>query len=241
MPAIALALQRSVGNRYVSRAAARIAREEIADEIGGAIALDDTGADPQQSAPSAAAAPKPSFDHSGGSTVTIDADSAVDFGQKIVATIGAPHVKPQFTPEIAWDDIGGPGGKVTRKITTIGLTVSTAITKVRWGMGRVDDDNRAMIRQMMQEIQAHELRHRTIIEEAATAALADAQKFVGTSKVDDAKKALTTTLECTTNAKHEGLDGTEGKLTVSEVRQPNGKITLTLTKSGSGAKYPCSK
>ena len=55
--------------------------------------------------------------------MTIDADSAVDFAQKIVATIGAPHVKPEFTPEIAWDDIGGPGGKVTRKITTIGLTV----------------------------------------------------------------------------------------------------------------------
>ena len=242
MPAIALALQRSAGNRYVSRAVAKLAREEVVDEIGGAIALEETGGDPlQQPAPSAPAAPTPSFDHSGGSTVTIDADSAVEFSQKIVATIGAPHVAPEFTPDIAFDDIGGPGGKVTRKITSIGLTVKTSIHKVRFGMGRVDADNRAMIGQMVQEIQAHEQRHRKIIEDAATAALADVQKLVGTSKVTDAQTALTTTLECTANKKHEALDGTEGLLTVSEVRQPNGKITLTLSKSGSGAKYPCKK
>jgi hypothetical protein len=239
VPAVAHSLQRSIGNRLVSRALATIARQEVADEVDGAVALDESGAVPQQAAPSAPAAPTPTFNHSGGQTVTVNADSAVEFANNIVSAIGAPHVDPQFDPDIKWDNVG-PGGK-TRKITSIGLTVTTAIVKVRWGRGRPDDENRAMIRQMVQEIQAHEERHRKIIEDAATAALADAQKLVGTSKVDDAQKALTKTLECTTNKGHEALDGTEGKLTVNEVRQPDGKIKLTLTKSSSGAKYPCSK
>jgi hypothetical protein len=237
MPAVALALQRTIGNRLVSRALAQLAREEAVDEIGDSIPLDDT-------APPAAAAPTPTFDHSGGSTVTIDADSAVDFSSKIVSTIGAPHVKPQFVPEIDFDfktDANEKEIPGTRTVKSVGLTVKTAITKVRFGMGRVDADNRAMIGQMVQEIQAHEERHRKIVEDAATAALAAAQKFVGTKKVDEARKALSTTLECTTNGQHEALDASEGLLTVSEVRQPNGTITLTLTKSGSGAKYPCKK
>jgi Bacterial protein of unknown function (DUF922) len=240
-PAVALALQRSIGNRLVSRALATLARQEPTDELNGAVALDEPSGDPLQQ-PAAAAAPTPTFDHSGGQTVTINADSAVDFSQKITATIGAPHVSPVFTPDVqvgfktnaAGEEIPG-----TRTISSIGLTVSTAITKVRWGMGRVDDENRAMIQQMVAEITAHEGRHRAIIENAATAALKDAQKFVGTKKFDAAKTALSKTLECTTNTAHEALDATEGKLTVSEVRQPDGTIKLSLSKSGSGAKYPC--
>jgi hypothetical protein len=234
-PALALALQRSIGNRLVSRALATIAREEVADEqVAGeeAIPLDD-------SKPAAPAAPTPTFNHSGGQTVTVNADSAVDFSNNIVSAIGAPHVDPQFDPDIKWET-SGPGGK-TRKITSIGLTVTTAIVKVRWGMGRPDDENRKMIREMVAEIQAHEERHRKIIEDAATKALADAQKFVGTGQVEAAHTALNETLPCTANKAHEALDAKEGKLTVNEVRQPGGKITLTLTKSGSGAKYPCKK
>ena len=242
VPAVAHSLQRSIGNRLVSRALATIAREAVAEAepIGQeAAALSDEAIPLDDTKPAPSAAPTPTFDHSGGQTVTVNADTAVDFSNNIVSAIGAPHVAPEFLPDIAFDTTGGPGGK--RKITSIGLTVRTSIVKVRWGMGRVDDENRAMIKQMVQEIQAHEERHRKIIEDAATKALADAQKLVGTSKVDDAQKALTKTLECTTNKGHEALDGTEGKLTVNEVRQPDGKIKLTLTKSSSGAKYPCSK
>ena len=242
MPAVALSLQRTIGNRLVSRALATLAREDAMDEIGGAVALDETSGDPlQQGAP---AAPTATFDHSGGQTVTIDADTAVEFSQKISASIGAPHVKPVFTPDIQFGfqtDATGKEIPGTRTISSIGLTVSTAITKVRWGMGRVDADNRAMIQQMVAEITAHEGRHRKIIEDAATAALKDAQKFVGTKKTTEAKTALTKTLECTTNTAHEALDAKEGKLTVSEVRQPDGTIKLSLSKSASGAKYPCPK
>lgn len=243
MPAVALSMQRTIGNRLVSRALATIARQEAMDEIGGAIALDETGGDPLQQ-PSAPAAPTPTFDHSGGSTVTIDADSAVEFSQKITSSIGAPHVKPQFDPAIDVDfktDANNNEVPGTRVIKAIGLTVTTSIVKVRFGMGRVDDENRAMIKQMVAEIQAHEERHRKIIEDAATAALKAAQKFVGTKQVDAAKTALTKTLECTTNTAHEALDSKEGKLTVSEVRQADGTIKLSLSKSASGAKYPCPK
>jgi predicted secreted Zn-dependent protease len=52
----------------------------------------------------------------------------------------------------------------TRKISSIALNVKTSITKVRFGLGRVDDENRAMIGRMVKEIQAHEERHRAIIE-----------------------------------------------------------------------------
>jgi hypothetical protein len=250
MPAVALSLHRSIGNRLVSRALATIAREVAApgaeeaaaepvaapEAVGvseeEAVPLDDTS-----KAPAAAAGPAPTFDHSGGSTVTINADTAVDFANNIVATIGAPHVQPEFTPAI--DFTTGPGG--AKKITAIGLTVRTSVVKVRWGMGRADAENKAMIQQMVAEIKAHEERHRSIIETAATEALTKAQKLVGTGQVDAANTALTKTLECTTNKGHEALDGTEGKLTVNEVRQPDGTIKLSLTKSGSGAKYPCSK
>jgi hypothetical protein len=250
MPAVALSLHRSTGNRLVSRALATIAREVAApgaeeaaaepvaapEAVGvseeEAVPLDDTS-----KAPAAAAGPAPTFDHSGGSTVTINADTAVDFANNIVATIGAPHVQPEFTPAI--DFTTGPGG--AKKITAIGLTVRTSVVKVRWGMGRADAENKAMIQQMVAEIKAHEERHRSIIETAATEALTKAQKLVGTGQVDAANTALTKTLECTTNKGHEALDGTEGKLTVNEVRQPDGTIKLSLTKSGSGAKYPCSK
>jgi hypothetical protein len=236
-PALMRSLQARVGNAIVARA---IAARDIVDDLAppDAVPLDDT----QPTGGGSAAGPKPTFDHSGGTTVTINADSAVEFSQKITATIGSPHTSPTFTPDIQVDfKTDGAGKEVpgTRTIASIGLDVKTAITKVRFGMGRVDADNKAVIDQMVKEIQAHEERHRAIVETAATAALTAAQKLVGTKKEKEAKTALTKTLECATNKQHEALDATEGLLTVSEVRQPDGSIKLQLSKSASGAKYPC--
>lgn len=241
MPALTVSLQRSLGNRLVARPLAQIAREEDTDldVAGEAIPLED----PLQT-PSAPAAPTPTFDHSGGSTVTINADTAVDFSHQITASIGAPHVSPVFEPQIEFDfKVDAAGNEVpgTKTIKSIGLNVKTAITKVRWGMGRADEENKAMIKQMVAAIQAHEEAHRKIIETAATSALADAQKYVGTKKINDARKALTTTLECTTNKGHEALDASEGLMTVNEVRQKDGTIKLELVRSSSNAKYPCKK
>ena len=227
-PALLRTLQARVGNAIVARAV-----EEEAEPLDGGTA-----------APAAAAAaPTPTFDHSGGSTVKIDADSAVEFSQKITQQIGSPHTSPEFTPDIQVSfKTDGNGNEVpgTRTIVSVDLAVKTSITKVRFGRGRPDPENKTMIDQMVAEIQAHEERHRAIVETAATAALAAAHKaFVGKKQEAAAKKALTKDLECTTNKQHEALDAKEGLLTVAEVRQPDGKITLTLTKSASGAKYPC--
>jgi hypothetical protein len=228
-PVLMRTLQQRVGNAIVARAF----DEEDAEPLDGGAA-----------APAAAAtAPTPTFDHSGGSTVRIDADGAVEFSQKITQQIGSPHTSPEFKPDIQVSfKTDGNGNEVpgTRVITAIGLEVKTSITKVRFGHGRPDAENKAMIDQMVAEIQAHEERHRAIVETAATAALAAAHKtYVGKKQEAAARKALTQDLECATNKQHEALDAKEGLLTVAEVRRPDGRITLTLTKSASGAKYPC--
>ncbi len=227
-PALLRSLQARVGNAIVARAFEDEA--EPLDSSGGGAAK--------------GAAPVPSFDHSGGSTVTINADTAVDFSNQIRATIGSPHTSPTLTPDIQIEtktDANGNEVPGSAKITAVGLAVKTSITKVRFGMGRnVDADNKAIIDQMVAEIIAHEGRHRAIVEAAATTALAAAhKKFVGTGQTTAAQTALSKTLECTMNGQHEALDAKEGLLTVVETRQPDGKITLSLTKTASGAKYPC--
>jgi hypothetical protein len=227
-------LARSRPDRHAVRAAAgggigggvaalqRDDEESAPDD--GAVALDD--------APAGGGSSTPTFDHSGGSTVTINADTAIDFANNITATIGSPHVSPSFEPDIQFEVTGG----AAKKITSIGLTVRTAITKVRYGMGRANDKHKAAIKQMVEEIKAHEEKHRAIIEtEAATALAAAQKKFLKTGNTAGAQKALSTDLECATNKKHEALDASEGKLTAAE--QSNGDVTVT--KSGSGARYPC--
>jgi hypothetical protein len=226
-PALLRSLQARVGNAIVARVFEDEA--EPLDSSGGGAAK--------------GAAPTPSFDHSGGSTVTINADTAVDFSNQIRAQIGSPHTSPTLTPDIQVEtktDANGNEVPGSAKITAVGLAVKTSITKVRFGMGRVDADNKAIIDQMVAEIIAHEGRHRAIVEAAATTALAAAhKKFVGTGQTTAAQTALSKTLECTMNGQHEALDAKEGLLTVVETRQPDGKITLSLTKTASGAKYPC--
>lgn len=183
---------------------------------------------------------KPAFDHSGGTVVTLSADTAVEFANKITATIGTPHVNPVFTPDIAFSlKKNAKGEDVPDKITSIGLHVSTAITKVRYGGGRADAENRRAINEMVTAISAHELAHRAIIEAAATEALQAVQKLVGTGKTADAQKALTTDLECAANKGHEALDAKEGKITATESRDADGKVTVTVVKSSGGTKYPC--
>lgn len=234
--ALAVQLNRTAGNHYLQRALSQIhtaMREDDAAAPHEPIALDEGS-----SGGSGSAGPKPTFDHSGGTTVTINADSAIDFANNITATIGSPHTSPEFTPDIQYDFKTDSSGKEipgTQKIKSIGLTVKTAITKVRFGSGRPNANHKKAIDEMVEAIKTHEEAHRAIVEAAATAALAAAQKYVGTSKVSDANKALTTDLECTTNKKHEALDAKEGLLTANE--QTDG--TVTVTKSASGAKYPC--
>jgi hypothetical protein len=235
--AMAAQIGRVAGNRYLQRVINEVMRVDEA-ETGGETAV-ELG-EGNTAAPAAAAGATPSFDYSGGQTVTIDADTAPDFSQKITAQIGSPHVTPEFTPDVQYDfKTNAAGARIpgTEKITSVGLSVKAAITKVRLGLSRANDKHREAINQMVAAIKAHEEAHRAIIEAEATAALTAAQKYVGTNKVKEAEKALSKTLECTCNKRHEALDATEGLLTAAE--QTDGSVTVS--KSGSGAKYPCPK
>jgi len=160
--------------------------------------------------------------------VAINADSAADFANNITAQIGNPHTTGAFTPDIQFTT---KGKDVPDKITSIGLTVATAITKVRFGMGRPDAKNRAATDEMVTAIADHEGKHRQIFEATAAAALTAAQRFVGTGNTTAANKALTTDLKCAANKQHEALDAQEGLLSVD--------AGLKVTKKASGAKYPC--
>lgn len=232
--AMATQLSQAAGNHYLQRVVAHMqtVMRDDAPSDEGAVELKDGGSS------GGASGPAPSFDHSGGKTVTINADSAIEFANNITATIGSPHTQPEFTPDIQFDfKTNTSGEKVpgSEKITSIGLAVKTSIVKVRYGSGRPNAEHKKAIDQMVSDIKAHEEAHRAIVETAATAALAAAQKYVGTNKVKEAQKDLTTGLECTTNKNHEALDAKEGLLTANE--QTDG--TVTVTKSASGATYPC--
>ena len=160
----------------------------------------------------------------------MNADNAIDFSNNITAQIGTPHTEIELEPDIQWDVNRG-----VKKITSVGLTVTTKIVKVRFGMGRPNEKHKKAIDEMVAAIKAHEEAHRAIIVAAATAGLAAAHKFVGTSKIKEAWKALDTGVTCVAAKQHEALDAKEGLLTASE----NANGDVTLTKSASGAKYPC--
>jgi predicted secreted Zn-dependent protease len=205
-----------------SRLNAPAIQRDEADEPSGPVALDD--------APAAGpAAATPTFKH-GGSTVTINADSAIDFSNNITAQIGTPHTEIELEPDVQWEIDRG-----VKKVSSVGLTVTTKIVKVRFGMGRPNDKHKKAIDEMVAAIKAHEEQHRAIIVAAATAGLAKAQTFVGTTKIKEAWKTLDTGVSCAAAKQHEALDAKEGLLTASE--DANGNVTVT--KSASGAKYPC--
>jgi hypothetical protein len=153
--------------------------------------------------------PRPVFDHSGDTTVTIKADTAKEFADQVNATIGTPHVEASLEPDIQVSfKTGANGNEVprSRKITSIGLKVSTAIITARLGLSRANAKHRQAINQMVAIIREHEQKHRAIIENEAIRALGFAQRFVGTGNTNEAEKALTKDLECAMNRKHEALD-----------------------------------
>jgi predicted secreted Zn-dependent protease len=167
----------------------------------------------------------------------VGADSALDFSSKITAQIGSPHTEITLEPDVQYDFKTGAGGKEvpgSQKIASVGLTVTTKIVKVRFGTGRPNEKHKQAIDQMVAAIQAHEEQHRAIVVAEATAALTKAQKLVGTSKVKEAYKILNG-VDCAAAKKHEALDAKEGLLTASE----NADGDVTISKSASGAKYPC--
>ena len=219
-------------NRMLARAVADV-RERLGvralqrdddAESSGPVALDDPPA-----AAGGGGGATPTFKHSS-STVTVNADNAIDFSNNITAQIGTPHTEIECEPDVQWNVVGG-----VNKISSVGLTVTTTIVKVRFGMGRPNDKHKKAIDEMVAAIKAHEEAHRAIIVAAANDGLAKAQKLIGTSKIKEAWKALDTGVTCVAAKKHEELDAKEGLLTASE----DGNGNVTIAKSASGAKYKC--
>ena len=230
----------------LARAREDRARGDRRTRIGGAVGADEKRSRPDDSRAGGPAAPTPTFDHSGGSTVTINADSAVDFSQKIVSTIGAPHVKPRVRRRtIEFDDVERTrrqGSPTPQDHVDRPDREDRRSSRSASGMGRVDDENLAMIRQMVAEIQAHEERHRKIIEDAATAALkdgAEVRRHRAVRRRERRRSPRRSSARRTRSTRRS--TARRGCSPSAEVRQPDGKIKLSLSKSGSGAKYPCPK
>jgi hypothetical protein len=241
---VLLQLQRSAGNRAVTRlhglpatsilrqaADAALARQVVQREEAPVPLDTGTGA-------TGGGGATPTFKHSS-TTVKIDADSAIDFSNKITAQIGSPHTEIELEPDVQYDyKTGGDGKEIpsTRKIVSVGLTVTTKIVKVRFGMGRPNEKHKKAIDEMVATIQTHEEAHRAIVVTEATAAVQKAHKLVGTKKVDEAYKILNG-VDCAAAKGHEALDAKEGLLTASEDADGN----VSIAKSASGATYPCKK
>jgi hypothetical protein len=239
-----LQLQQGAGNRAVTRLhglpATSVLRQATDAALARQVLQRDEDPTPLDTGTGAAGGggAGPTFKHSS-TTVKIDADSAIDFSNKITAQIGSPHTEVELEPDVQYDFKNGPDGKEdpsTRKIVSVGLTVTTKIVKVRFGMGRPNEKHKKAIDEMVATIQAHEEAHRAIVVTEATAALQKAQKLVGTKKVDEAYKILNG-VDCAAAKGHEALDAKEGLLTASE--DANGDVTIS--KSASGATYPCTK
>lgn len=242
---VLLQLQRGAGNRAVTRLhglpATSILRQAVDAALARQVVQREDAPSPLDTGTGAAGGgggAAPTFKHSS-TTVKIDADSAIDFSNKITAQIGSPHTEIELEPDVQYDFQTGPGDKEipgSRKIVSVGLTVTTKIVKVRFGMGRPNEKHKKAIDEMVGAIQTHEEAHRAIVVAEATAALQKAQKLVGTKKVDEAYKILNG-VDCAAAKKHEALDAKEGLLTASE--DANGNVSIA--KSASGATYPCKK
>ena len=237
---VLLQLQRGAGNRAVTRLHGLPATSILRQAVDAALARQVVQREDAPTGTGTGAAggggAAPTFKHSG-KTVTIDADSAIDFSNKITAQIGSPHTEIVLEPDVQYGFDTGPGGKEipgTRKITSVALTVTTKIVKVRFGMGRPNEKHKKAIDEMVAAIQKHEEEHRAIVVGEATAALTEAQKLVGTGQVKKAYEILDR-VDCASAKKHEALDAKEGLLTASEDASGN----VTVSKSASGAKYPC--
>src|SRR5262249_10170790 len=111
------AVQRAADS-VISRGVASVMRAD--DDWDPGDAVPENG---RKGAPAGSQA-APIFDHSGGKTVTINADSAPEFAQNITAVIGSPHTSPTFTPDVQFDTkttAAGADVPGSRRITSIGL------------------------------------------------------------------------------------------------------------------------
>jgi hypothetical protein len=222
----ALSLQRSVGNGAVS---------SLLSQMLPAV---QRQAASKSSSKKPGGGSTPEFEHNA-STVTINADSAVDFADQIRTRLGGAHCAIVIEPDVKEEWSTYPDGREvpgTRVVVSVGIKVTTTIHTVRFGMGRPDAKNKAKITEMVALMKAHEEAHRSYIVTAATDALKKAQTYVGKRNKGAAALKVLNGAECVANKQHETLDAKEGVFTVTD-----NAGEITIAKSSSGAKYPCGK
>lgn len=221
-----LSLQRSAGNVAVASLLSRVA--PVVQRQGAA-----QGGGQQQGGGSA-----PEFTHNV-TKVTVNADSAVDFAERIRASLGGAHCAIEIEPDVQEEWRTNPDGSEvagSRVVVSVGMKVTTTIHTVRFGMGRPDATNRAKIDEIVAMMRTHEEAHRSYIVAAATAALAKAQSYVGKRNKGAAALKVLKGAECVAAKQHEALDAKEGVFTVTDTAG-----VISVAKSSSGAKYPCGK
>jgi|GEM_PF-4533805 len=158
--------------------------------------------------------------------VSILADTALEFSQKIKSALaGNPHMQPDFSWSPETDDAG--------KITKVNLTVKTTIVRPRYGGGRGDAKEVALIRKLEELIKAHEERHKAVAVDFAAKAVCAA--FGKTGKTYEAAiKAVM----CQMNKAQEALDHKEG--TVGWTLDPTGTRVADVSLAPEpSASYPC--
>ena len=233
-PATVLRMQSGAGNRAVTdllgaESVQRLGLGFLGDIASGMSSLLG-GEDPEELQAKGGAAPatteKPLAVSDSPVPVTILADTALEFSQKIkTALSGNPHMQPNFSWEPETDDNG--------KITKLNLTVKTTIVRPRYGGGRGDEREVALIRKLEGLIKAHEERHKAI-------ALDFAAKVISAAVGKTAKtyQGAIKTVMCQMNKSQEGLDHKEG--TVSWTLDPNGtRVADVALAPEPSASYPC--
>jgi hypothetical protein len=243
-----LRLQRTAGNRAVGRLLSPTVTAQRCGCGGGAPAADEVqvqrlglgflgdlagnlfgGDDPdplQQKPGPATCSEAPSWQPEVSIPVDIQADTALEFSQKIKSALGGnPHMQPSFkwAPDV--DDKG--------RVTKVNMTITTKIVRPRFSGGRPTPEERALISKLEGLIKAHEERHRDIAKRFAQQALCAA---VG--KTDKTFEPAINAALCQMNKAQEALDHTEG--TVAWTLDPTGgRVVDVKLAPEPAASYPC--
>lgn len=200
----------------------------VGDLLGGLAGPGD--AEELQGKPAATCTEQPTINDSSPVPVTITADSAVDFVQKMAKILGNAHMSPSFTWKPQVDD--------KDRITKINFALTTKIIRPRFGGGRLGTGGRdpekekALIKRTEELIEAHEKRHRAIAQDFAQRAVCAVIGKPGVGYEAILYKAM-----CDMNKAQEALDGKEGMLSFTLDAAGTNVVGVSLT--GTKASYPC--
>jgi hypothetical protein len=202
--------------------------DTLGDIVGDLFGTGD--AEELQTKPAAGCTEQPTIVVGSPVPTDIQADSAVEFSQKMTQVLGNPHMAPSFS----WNPVVDEKGRVT----AVNLTVTTAIIRPRWSGGRLGTggrdpvQERAIIKKAEDLIKVHEERHRDIARQFAQKAVCATLGKTGDAVEKTIKKVL-----CDMNKAQEALDAKEGMLTFTTNKDKTAVVDVSVT--GTKQSYPC--